>query len=93
MEKEYDKYKDIKYWKNLINTLKTIPVKDSQKMAMKEAITALRKNIPKEPIEENWEPNRCPTCYEDLGGEVLGDGYYDNPIFERCPRCGQKLKY
>lgn len=91
--REYDKYEDIEYWEKLINTLKTIPVKDSQRTAMKEAITALEKNIPKEPIKENWEPNRCPTCFEDLGGEVLGEAYYDNPCFERCPRCGQKLKY
>lgn len=93
MKKEYDKYKDVKYWKNLINTLKAIPVKDSQRTAMKEAITAVGKNIPIEPVREDWEPNRCPTCFGDLGGENLGDGYYENPFFERCPRCGQKLKY
>lgn len=90
--KDYDKYEDVKYWKKLINTLKSIPVKDSQRMAMKEAIIALEKNIPKEPVREDWEPNRCPTCLGDLGGEVLGDGYYENPYYEWCPRCGQKLK-
>lgn len=90
--KEYDKYEDIEYWKKLVNTLKTIPVKDSQKEAMREAIIALEKNIPKEPVKEDWEPNICPTCLGDLGGEDLGDGYYENPYYERCPRCGQKLK-
>lgn len=68
MKKEYDKYEDVKYWKNLINTLKAIPVTNSQRTAMEEAITAVGKNIPIEPVREDWEPNRCPTC--------LGDEYY-----------------
>lgn len=36
--------------------------------------------------------NLCPHCDADLGGDC-NDGYYQNPHYERCPVCGQKLKY
>ena len=54
------------------------------------AIREVGKGIPKPPIVEAWEPNRCPTCDADLGGDC-DDGYYQNPWYERCPECGQLL--
>ncbi len=48
--------------------------------------------IPKQPISKSWSPNLCPHCDADLGGDC-NDGYYQNPHYERCPVCGQKLKY
>lgn len=56
------------------------------------AVRELEKNLQKEIIIRSWVPNLCPTCGEDLGGECY-DGYYQNPYFEKCPKCGQKLKY
>lgn len=56
------------------------------------AITEVGKQLPVPPVKERWEPNRCPTCDEDLGGDC-NDGYYQNPYFDRCPECGQKLDY
>lgn len=41
---------------------------------------------------ELQSPNLCPHCDADLGGDC-NDGYYQNPHYERCPACGQKLKY
>lgn len=46
----------------------------------------------KQPISKSWSPNLCPHCDADLGGDC-NDGYYQNPHYERCPVCGQKLKY
>lgn len=43
-------------------------------------------------ISEKWNPNICPFCLTDLGGDCC-DGYYENPHYDRCPVCGQKLKY
>lgn len=56
------------------------------------AIWQLGKNIPQKPVQAKWEPNLCPACRADLGGEC-DDGYYANPWFDRCPECGQKLDY
>lgn len=56
------------------------------------AINEVEKAIPKYAIREKWKPNRCPTCWENLGGKC-DDGYYENPHYENCPRCRQKLKY
>lgn len=56
------------------------------------AIAYLEKDIPKKPIKQNWSPNLCPTCKADLGGKC-NDGYYENPRFDRCPECNQKLDY
>lgn len=50
------------------------------------------KQIPKRVVVQDWNPNLCPTCSADLGGEC-NDGFYENPWFERCPECGQKLNY
>ena len=60
--------------------------------AIEFAIREVEKCIPKKPICKSWSPNRCPTCDEDLGGEC-DDGYYQNPWYERCPKCGQILDY
>lgn len=56
------------------------------------AIEACELQIPKQPISKSWSPNLCPHCDADLGGDC-SDGYYQNPHYERCPVCGQKLKY
>lgn len=56
------------------------------------AIEACELQIPKQPISKNWSPNLCPHCDADLGGDC-NDGYYQNLHYERCPVCGQKLKY
>jgi hypothetical protein len=56
------------------------------------AIEACELQIPKQPISKSWSPNLCPHCDADLGGDC-NDGYYQNLHYERCPVCGQKLKY
>lgn len=56
------------------------------------AIREVGKAIPKAPVMKAWEPNHCPTCDADLGGDC-DDGYYQNPWYERCPECGQRLSY
>lgn len=56
------------------------------------AIQEVSKCIPARPIRERWNPNRCPNCGADLGGEC-DDGYYQNPWFESCPECRQILDY
>lgn len=50
------------------------------------------RDIPTRPIEEKWNPNLCPQCGADIGGEC-NDGYYENPHYTRCSECGQKLKW
>ena len=54
------------------------------------AVREVGKCIPKAPITGAWKPNRCPTCDADLGGDC-DDGYYENPWYDRCPECGQRL--
>ena len=56
------------------------------------AIGEVKKCIPLKPLRERWQPNRCPNCGEDLGGEC-DDGYYENPYYEVCPNCRQSLNY
>lgn len=56
------------------------------------AIEACELQIPKHPISKSWSPNLCPHCNADIGGNC-DDGYYENPHYERCPVCGQKLDY
>lgn len=60
--------------------------------ALRIAIRETGKLIPKKPIRESWSPNLCPTCEGDLGGDC-DDGYYQNPWYDRCPECGQRLDY
>lgn len=56
------------------------------------AIQEVSKCIPAKPIREAWNPNLCPCCGADLGGEC-NDGYYQNPYYEVCPKCRQVLDY
>lgn len=56
------------------------------------AIEACELQIPKHPISKSWSPNLCPHCNADIGGDC-DDGYCENPHYERCPVCGQKLDY
>lgn len=60
--------------------------------SLKKAIIEVEKSKQKYVITEAWNPNRCPTCSEDLGGDCY-DGYYKNPYYEVCPKCRQRLKY
>lgn len=56
------------------------------------AIKALRKEIPKSPIIESWEPALCPNCRSSLS-EHMGDGYYKHDIYKTICECGQKLTW
>ena len=56
------------------------------------AIEACELQIPKHPISKSWSPNLCPHCNADIGGDC-NDGYYENPHYDRCPVCGQRLDY
>lgn len=56
------------------------------------AIREVNKSLETCPITEEWAPNRCPTCNANLGGNC-SDGYYENPIYEVCPNCRQRLYY
>lgn len=64
----------------------------SKAKPLRAAIEACELQIPKQPISKSWSPNLCPHCEADLGG-VCNDGYYENPRYERCPVCGQRLTY
>lgn len=60
-----------------------------------ECRAAVEKQRAKKPIIHPWSPARCPTCGEELSGN-LGDGYYRHRTFlERCTNveCGQKLDW
>ena len=52
-------------------------------------------NIPKKVITEDWESSVCPNCKENFSEyEECDDGYYQRAYsLERCPYCGQKLKW
>lgn len=52
-------------------------------------------NKPRKVIIENWEPSICPRCRERFYDyEPCDDGYYQRAYsLERCPFCGQKLKW
>lgn len=50
-------------------------------------------NKPRQVIMENWCPSECPRC-KGTFDEDCDDGYYDRAYaLERCPHCGQKLKW
>lgn len=72
----------------LTGLLKIDLVEDEIRFTIRE----VEKVIPKELICKPWNPNRCPTCGADLGGEC-NDGYYENPRYDHCPNCRQVLKY
>jgi rubrerythrin len=52
-------------------------------------------NKPMKPIIEKWQPSECPRCKKDYRDyEPCDDGYYERATsLERCPYCGQKLKW
>ncbi|MCL2312270.1 MAG: hypothetical protein FWC41_07275 [Firmicutes bacterium] len=52
-------------------------------------------NTPKKPIIEDWQVSTCPNCDEGFYDyEPCNDGYYKRAYsLERCPYCGQKLKW
>lgn len=57
------------------------------------AAEALKMQIPVEVEIKDWSPAYCPSCRHELSTS-LGDGCYSHPTFlERCPNCGQKLKW
>lgn len=68
------------------------PLDDERIEAFEIASHCILLKIPQLVISGAWEPNRCPTCDEELGGDC-DDGYYDNPHYDSCFMCGQKLKY
>lgn len=49
-------------------------------------------HIPKKVKVENWTPNICPNCGQEID-EHMGDGYYSHPEYDRCPYCLQRLCY
>ena len=60
--------------------------------AIKMAIQALGKQIPKRPIIKPWNPALCPSCGMELS-ESIGDGYYKHWVgMKRC-ECGQELTW
>jgi hypothetical protein len=63
-----------------------------KKVALQAGINALKKQIPKKPIQERWNPSRCPCCDAELS-ELLGDGYYRDYNDKEICDCGQKLKW
>lgn len=46
-------------------------------------------------ITEDWEPSKCPRCSHNFYDyEDCDDGYYHRAYgLERCPFCGQKIKW
>ncbi len=52
-------------------------------------------NTPKDVIIAKWDPTECPTCRKDFFDyEPCKDGYYKRAYhLDRCPHCGQKLKW
>lgn len=67
----------------------------SEEEAIKIAVEALEKQIPKKVQIKRWTPARCPSCGMELS-EYCGDGYYRHPTFiEVCPNveCCQRLDW
>lgn len=58
--------------------------------ALKMAISALEKQIPKKPIEDGYydEPAECPNCGENVIN--MADNDYH---FQHCHYCGQALDW
>lgn len=65
-----------------------------QKEALKVAIQALEKQIPKKVRKEQWIDSKCTCGY--VFSKHHGDGYYSIPyenMTPYCPKCGQKLDW
>lgn len=75
-----------------LEKLYAVCLNSEQRETVKVAIAEVEKAIPRKPIRESWCPNLCPTCNADLGGDC-DDGYYENPYYEMCPVCRQRLDY
>ncbi len=67
-------------------------MKDGYEEGFKYALKRI--NEPINVIIEDWEPSMCPRCktYNSFN-ETASDGYYNRAYSERCPHCGQKLKW
>lgn len=81
--------------KNNIKTLeKMLSWEDSDIKieALREAIGALNKQVPKKPKIENWSPALCPSCGGELS-ESAGDGYYNHHYHLIFCNCGQRLRW
>lgn len=78
----------VKVLRAMLSTHQWEPIRKELEFAIKE----VSKCIPAKPIREDWNPNRCPCCGADLGGEC-DDGYYQNPCYEICPDCRQVLDF
>lgn len=89
MTSEHDYRNAVRYLQNLLNGGLMGARGTSPLMT---AIEACELQIPKHPISKSWSPNLCPHCNADLGGDC-NDGYYENPHYDRCPVCGQRLDY
>ena len=63
---------------------------DEIEEAIEFAIKEVGKCIPKKPVRASWSPSKCSTCEASLSTH-LGDGYFRELWYERCPECGQKL--
>lgn len=52
-------------------------------------------NTPMKVIQKNWSPSECPRCKKNFSDyEECDDGYYTRAYaMERCPYCGQLLKW
>lgn len=52
-------------------------------------------NTPRTMIPKDWVPSVCPRCKERFSEyEECDDGYYHRAYsLERCPYCGQKIKW
>lgn len=62
--------------------------------AMRMAIKALEKQIPKKVKIEQWICTKCDCGFEF--SKHHGDGYYSIPLENKtkyCPNCGQKLDW
>ncbi len=89
---QYDNITKARESINILRGMLDIYQWDSIREKIEFAIQEVSKCIPAKPIRENWNPNRCPCCGADLGGECY-DGYWQNPYFEICPDCRQVLDY
>ncbi len=67
--------------------------KKSQRIGYEQALKEI--NTPLRPIQEEWNPSKCPRCKGSFFDyEECDDGYYKRAYnLERCPLCGQKLEW